>query len=148
MIPSCGLVIARSSRRSPQPASRRRRKEIFRAWLEARRSQSSEAPPPGEYFLAAWQTLGALSAAAGIALGISVAAAVLLTYRGDEPVNVGWFFACTVGVQWLILAVVLAIWLLRRTTHLLEGFHPLRTLLSGIALVVEHRVSSPSRRAT
>ena len=108
------------------------RKEIFRAWLEARRGQSLEAPPPGEYFLAAWQTLGALSAAAGIALGISVAAAVLLTYRGDEPVNVGWFFACTVGVQWLILAAVFAIGLLRRTTHLLEGFHPLRTLLSAL----------------
>jgi hypothetical protein len=111
-----------------QPQTRR---EIFRAWLEARRSQSSDTPP-GEYFLTAWQTLSALSAAAGAALGISVAAAVLLRYKGDEPVNVGWFFACTVGVQWLILAAVLAIWLLRRTTHLLEGFHPLRRLLSAL----------------
>jgi hypothetical protein len=107
------------------------RKEIFRAWLEMRRSQSSETPP-GEYFLTAWQTLSALSAVGGAMLGISVAAAVLLAYRGDEPVNVGWFFACTVGVQWLILAAGVAIWLLRRTTHLFEGFHPLRRLLSAL----------------
>jgi hypothetical protein len=107
------------------------RKDIFRAWLEVRRNQSPEGPP-GEYFLTAWQTLSALSATFGATLGLSVAAAVLLSYKGDEPVNVGWFFVCTVGVQWLILAAVLAIWLLRRTTHLLEGFHPLRRLLSGL----------------
>ena len=118
---------------SPASASRqaKSRKEIFRAWLEMRRSQTSETPP-GEYFLTAWQTLSALSAVAGAAIGISVAAAVLLTYKGDEPVNVAWFFACTVGIQWLILAAALGIWLLRRTTHLFENFRPLRRLLSGL----------------
>jgi hypothetical protein len=110
---------------------RQSRKKIFHAWLEMRRQQSSETAP-GEYFLIAWQTLSALSALAGLALGISVAAAVLLAYKGDEPVNVGWFFACTVGVQWLILAAAVAIWLLRRTTHLFENFHPLRRLLSAL----------------
>jgi hypothetical protein len=107
------------------------RKEIFRAWLEMRRRQTSETPP-GEYFLTAWQTLSVLSALAGAAIGISVAAAVLLTYRGDEPVNVAWFFACTVGIQWLILAAALGLWLLRRTAHLFENFHPVRKLLSGL----------------
>ena len=118
---------------SPASASRqvKSRKEIFRAWLEERRSQTAETPP-GEYFLTAWQTLSVLSALAGAAIGISVAAAVLLTYRGDEPVNVAWFFACTVGIQWLILAAALGIWLLRRTTHLFENFHPVRKLLSGL----------------
>ena len=118
---------------SPASASRqaKSRKDIFRAWLEARRSQTSETPP-GEYFLTAWQTLSVSSALAGAAIGISVAAAVLLTYRGDEPVNVAWFFACTVGIQWLILAAALVVWLLRRTTHLLENFHPVRKLLSGL----------------
>ena len=57
---------------------------------------------------------------------------MLLTYRGQEPVNVAWFFACTIGIQWLILAVGLAIWALRRTTHLLENFHPIRRLLAGM----------------
>jgi hypothetical protein len=124
-------IFEKISAEGPAEGQPQTRKEIFRAWLEVRRSQSSEAPP-GEYFLAAWQTLSALSALSGAALGISVAAAVLLSYKGDEPVNVGWFFACTVGVQWLILAAVLVIWLLRRTTHLFEGFHPLRRLLSGL----------------
>ena len=30
-----------------------------------------------------------------------------LHYRGDEPVNVAWFFAATVGIQWLILVAAL-----------------------------------------
>ncbi|MGA7215513.1 MAG: DUF2868 domain-containing protein [Terrimicrobiaceae bacterium] len=107
------------------------RKEIFRAWLEIRRSQTPGAPP-GEYFLAAWQTLSVLSAVAGAVIGMSIAAAVLLTYRGEEPVNVASFFACTVGIQWLILAAALGIWLLRRTTRLFENFHPVRTVLSGL----------------
>ena len=63
---------------------------------------------------------------------MSVAAALLLAYTGDEPVNVGWFFACTVGIQWLILLASLLIWLLRRTTHLFENFRPLRNLLGGL----------------
>jgi Protein of unknown function (DUF2868) len=107
------------------------RKELFRAWLDERRNQTPGAPP-GEYFQAAWQTLSMLSALAGAGIGIGVAAAVLLAYRGDEPVNVAWFFACTVGIQWLILAGALGIWLLRQTTHLFENFHPLRRLLSGL----------------
>ena len=87
---------------------------------------------PGEYFLTAWQLLVVLSALTGACLGMSVAAAILLAYTGDEPVNVGWFFACTVGIQWVILLVALLIWLLRRTTHLFEDFRPLRNLLSGL----------------
>ena len=63
---------------------------------------------------------------------MSVAAALLLAYTGDEPVNVGWFFACTVGIQWLILLASLLIWFLRRTTHLFEDFRPLRNLLAGL----------------
>ena len=112
------------------PASSDRR-TLFHAWLKARRSHISETPP-GEYFLAAWQLLIVLSALAGAVLGISVAAAVLLAYRGDEPVNVAWFFACTVGVQWLILVAAVLLWLLRRTTYLFEDFHPLRKILAGL----------------
>ncbi len=107
------------------------RKEIFWAWLQARRSEIAETPP-GEYFLSAWQLLVVLSALTGACLGMSVAAAILLAYTGDEPINVGWFFACTVGVQWLILLVALLIWILRRTTHLFENFRPLRSLVSGL----------------
>ena len=70
------------------------RRDLFRAWLDARRSHSSETPP-GEYFLTAWQLLSVLSALTGAGLGMSVAAAFLLAYTGDEPVNVGWFFGLT-----------------------------------------------------
>lgn len=112
------------------PPAPRDRHALFHAWLEARRSQISETP--GAYFLTAWQLLIVLSALAGAALGMSVAAAVLLAYRGDEPVNVAWFFACTVGVQWLILVAAVLLWLLRRTTHLFEDFHPLRNILARL----------------
>ena len=109
----------------------RDRRQIFLAWLEARRSEISETLP-GEHFLTAWQLLVVLSALIGLSLGMSVAAALLLAYTGDEPVNVGWFFACTVGIQWLILLASLLVWLLRRTTHLFENFRPLRNLLAGL----------------
>ena len=107
------------------------RREIFWRWLQTRRSEITETLP-GEYFLTAWQLLVVLSALVGAALGMSVAAALLLAYTGDEPVNVGWFFACTVGIQWLILLASLLIWLLRRTTHLFESFRPLRNLLAAL----------------
>jgi Protein of unknown function (DUF2868) len=109
----------------------RDRRELFLAWLEARRSQISETLP-GEHFLTAWQLLVVLSGLIGVSLGMSVAAALLLAYTGNEPVNVGWFFACTVGIQWLILLASLLVWLLRRTTHLFENFRPLRNLLAGL----------------
>ena len=117
---------------APDPRQRTRgRREIFRAWLEARRNEISEMLP-GEYFLTAWQLLVVVSALTGAGLGLSVAAALLLAYTGDEPVNVSWFFACTVGIQWLILLASLLIWFLRRTTHLFENFRPLRNLLAGL----------------
>jgi Protein of unknown function (DUF2868) len=107
------------------------RREIFREWLQARRGEISEALP-GEYFLTAWQLLVVIFALTGAGLGMSVAAALLLAYTGDEPVNVGWFFVCTIGIQWLILLASLLIWFLRRTTHLFENFRPLRNLLAGL----------------
>jgi Protein of unknown function (DUF2868) len=118
--------ISQSAGESPKE-----RTDLFRAWVEARRSQTSETAP-GEYFLSAWQLLSVISAVLGAGIGMSVAGAFLLAYRGDEPVNVGWFFACTVGIQWLILIGALLIWLLRHTTHLLEEFRPLRQVLSGV----------------
>ena len=117
-----------ASERRPKAAGRR---EIFWEWLQARRSEISEALP-GEHYLTAWQLLVVASALTGAGLGISVAAALLLAYTGNEPVNVGWFFACTIGIQWLILLSSLLIWFLRRTTDLFENFRPLRNLLGGL----------------
>jgi len=111
-------------------ATRSDRRFIFRRWLTARRSASGDTLP-GAHFLAGWQTLLTLAALLGLALGVSLTAG-LLHYRGDEPVNVAWFFAATVGVQWLLLLAALGWWLLRRTTGLLDDFRPLRAILSAL----------------
>jgi len=66
----------------------------------------------------------------GLAVGASVSAA-LLHYRGEAPVNVAWFFAATVGVQWLVLAASLAFSMERRLAG--SGAGPLRTLASALA---------------
>ncbi len=76
---------------SDQSQRARSRSEIFWAWLQARRRELSETLP-GEYFLTAWQLLVVLSALTGVGLGMSVAAALLLAYTGEEPVNVGLVF--------------------------------------------------------
>jgi len=106
------------------------RRQVFRRWLEARR-EASGSDLPGAHFVAGWQTLLTFATLTGLVLGISVTAG-LLHYRGKEPVNVAWFFAATVGVQWVILIAAFAWWLLRRTTGLLDGFRPLRALMSAL----------------
>ncbi len=105
------------------------RRRLFKAWLYLRRGEAGEALP-GESVAGGWGTLLLLSLLAGTALGASVTGA-LLHYKGDEPVNVSWFLACTVGVQMLVLAGAIVLWLLRAATDWLDDFHPLRGLLSG-----------------
>ncbi len=106
------------------------RRRLFKAWLYLRRGESGE-PLPGEGVAAGWGRLLMLSLAAGTALGASVAGA-LLHYKGEEPVNVSWFLACTVGVQMLVLAAAVLLWLLRAVTDWFDDFHPLRGLLTGL----------------
>ncbi len=109
----------------PRPLDRH---TLFRRWLEARRRSTAD-PLPGEYFRTGWQTLLTLAALVGTGLGISLTAG-LLHYRGEEPVNVAWFFAATVGVQLLLLTSALVIWLLRRATGVFDDFRPLQALLT------------------
>ena len=112
------------------PGSEAERSGIFRAWLKARRSEA-EGPSAGEQIGAGWQTLVMLAALVGLGMGFSVTAA-FLHYKGAEPVNVSWFLVCTVGVQMVIFIIAAFLWLIRRTTNLLEDFHPLRLLLAGL----------------
>lgn len=109
--------------------TRNDRRGIFRHWLSSRRS--SEIDLPGAHFRASWQTLLTLAALVGLGIGVSLTAG-LLHYRGDEPVNVAWFFAATVGVQWLLLGAAFLWWLLRRATGVLDDFRPLRAVLSAL----------------
>jgi len=107
------------------------RRSLFRAWLDLRR-QETATQLPGEAISSGWRWLGTIGTAAGIMLGASVTGA-LLHYKGSEPVNVAWFLACTLGLQWLILLGAGAVGLLRRTTGALDDFQPLHHLLAGLA---------------
>jgi hypothetical protein len=108
------------------PSGRRR---VFRRWLEARRRAEPEAFPGGR-FESGRRALQAASGLAGLAVGASVATA-LLHYRGQEPVNVAWFFAATIGVQWLALAASASFWTARRLLGSAPG--PLRTAASALS---------------
>jgi hypothetical protein len=104
------------------------RRRIFHLWLEARREQERENLP-GRRFEAGRQVLLSVAALAGLGVGASVAT-TLLHYRGAEPVNVAWFLAAIVGIQWLVLAMSLTFWIVRRLTA--SGVGPLTTLASTL----------------
>ena len=106
------------------------RRRLFKAWLDLRRGEAGE-PLPGGSVAGGWGTVLLLGLLAGTAFGASVTGA-LLHYKGDEPVNVSWFLACTVGVQMLVLAVAVLLWGLRAITDWFDDFHPLRGLLAGL----------------
>ncbi|MCE9609411.1 MAG: DUF2868 domain-containing protein [Chthoniobacter sp.] len=106
------------------------RRKVFKIWLEARRGDAGKWP--GSRCAAAGKAVASLGGLLGIVLGASVTVG-LLHYKGDEPVNVAWFFACTVGVQLLLLVAAAGLWLVRRVTRIFDEFHPLRELLAGLA---------------
>ena len=112
------------------PESHPKRSGIFQAWLKARLAKSGDLTP-GEQITAGWQTVVMLGGIVGFLMGGSVTAA-LLHYDGSKPVNVSWFLACTVGVQMIIFAAAALLWLVRKSTNLLDDFHPLRWLLAGV----------------
>jgi hypothetical protein len=106
------------------------RRAVFREWLEARRATAGTTLP-GASFRAGYQTLLAVAALLGLALGATLTAA-LLHYKGAEPVNVTVFLAWTVGLQILILAGGLLFALLRRTTRAFSEWQPLRWIIAGL----------------
>ena len=108
------------------------RRVLIRAWLEARRTEV-DATLPGTHFKEGWQTLVMLALLLGLCLGGSVTAGLL---HLQEPVNVSWLLAWTVGIQILFLLIVILLWILRAARFIPEGFRPLRSLLSALAWVV------------
>lgn len=81
--------------------------ELLRAWLEGLRAQEPAALFPGRAVSGALRGLGAALAAAGLVLGWAAAAA-LLHYGGEHPVNVWDVLLLFVGVQVLLLLLLLA----------------------------------------
>lgn len=113
-----------------EPGGAGDRRTVFKMWLEARRGDAGKWP--GSRCAAAGQAVASLGLLVGLLLGASVTVG-LLHYQGDEPVNVAWFFAGTVGVQMLLLAAAAGLWLVRRVTRVFDEWHPLRDLLSALA---------------
>jgi hypothetical protein len=105
------------------------RRTLFKRWVQARRRGDDTLP--GAYFLGGWHTLLWLAAVAGLLVGTSLAGG-LLHYRGEEPVNVAWFFASTVGVQLLLLSLATVVWLGRKLIGASHAVAPLLWLLSGL----------------
>jgi hypothetical protein len=122
------------------------RRALFRRWLEARRkSFGSERLLPGEPSVASWRVLLKLVALAGVLLGVG-AAANLLSYDGNQPVNVAAFIGWLVVVQIVLVVVAGTVVLLRKTRFLsaeasLFG-SLIRSLWSWLALRVNRHALS------
>ncbi len=82
--------------------------ELLRAWLAGLREQEPAALFPGRAVSGALRGLEAVLAVAGLVLGWAAAAA-LLQYGGEHPVNVWDVLLLFVGVQVLLLLLLLAV---------------------------------------
>ena len=79
----------------------------LRCWLEARRAaEQQSAPTPGEFYRMSFRWLLWIAAVVGCLLGSGLAVSLFRWY-GDRPINVTWFFAHTVLVQFALLCAVL-----------------------------------------
>ncbi|HET9599511.1 MAG TPA: hypothetical protein VFP65_28305, partial [Anaeromyxobacteraceae bacterium] len=92
----------------PHPASR---DALLRAWIAALRAAQPGDPFPGAASAAALRWAGTALALVGLALGWAAASAVL-GYTGAHPVNVWDVLLAFVGVQLLLLALLVATFLL------------------------------------
>ena len=109
-------ILPRIEHDESSPLTDRRR--LFRAWLDARReSFGSEQVLPGELAVASWRVLRKGIALVGMFLGAG-AAANLLRYDGQQPVNVAAFLGWLVLLQMVVVLVAAGVFLLRKTRFL------------------------------
>ncbi len=106
------------------PRSVADRRTVLRAWLDARRGRVPALTVGGSYDIGR-RSLEWAAAALGLVVGIALAG-TLLAHGGAEPVNALLFLFWTVGIQWLLLALALLAWLLRRSG---VDMAPLRALV-------------------
>ena len=93
---------------APVEASRPR--ALLARWLDALREREPAAFFPGRAVSRALASVGVLLALGGVVLGWGAASAVM-SYGGGHPVNVWDFLLAFVGVQVLLLALLLALFL-------------------------------------
>jgi len=117
------------------PATHERR-DVFRAWLDVQRERHAGGLTPGERLRRGESMLCALAWLLGLMFGAGLAGA-WLAHGVREPVNAPLFWAATVGLQLLLLALAAAGWLWRRIlgaglAHAGGGLHGvLQTLIAG-----------------
>jgi len=111
----------------------RNRRDIFHAWLDARRTEGDGLP--GEQFITGWHTLLTVAIVAALLLGAIIASPALL-YHGEEPVNVVDFLGCALGVQLLLIFGALVVWLLRRASLLPAAWRPLQATVRALLVLV------------
>lgn len=107
------------------------RSEVLARWLSALREAHPEWLWPGRPIAQALAALRVVLAVSGIALGWAAAAA-LLRYHGDEPVNVWDVLLVFVGVQLLLLVVLLASFLVPLARLGAPVLGPLRSALAAV----------------
>ncbi len=108
------------------------RRRLFRRWLEARRrSAGTEQLLPGELLIASWYILLKLFAVAGLLLGAG-AAANLLSYDGQQPVNVAAYLGWLVLIQIILVLIAGVIVLLRKNRFLAAESSVLGSLIRSI----------------
>jgi hypothetical protein len=82
----------------------------------------------------AWRLLLCLGLLAGGLLGAGVSAG-LMHYRGEAPVNVSWFLACTLGLQLAFLGFTLLFITLRTAGLVSSEFRPLASLVAAVGWI-------------
>lgn len=132
----------------PSDPQARRRTLLWR-WLNQRRAAAS-SPSPGALITGAWRLLLGLGLLTGGMLGAGVSAG-LMHYRGQEPVNVSWFLACTLGLQLVFLGFTFLFTTLRAAGLVSPEFRPLASLMAALVWIGHsglRRLPGPQRERT
>jgi hypothetical protein len=107
------------------------RRLTLRYWLELRRQSEPEAVRlvlPGASFVRAQRLIMFLLAFLGVIAGGTVASA-LLSYDGQQPVNVMWYLFILVGLQLLLAAITTLFWLFHHTAPIRHGLQDIFLLI-------------------
>jgi hypothetical protein len=127
------------------------RRDLFLAWVRLQRSRPAAGPTPGQQLQRGEAMLAALALGLGLVLGAALAG-VWLAGSDAQPVNAPLFWAATVGVQLLLLALGTVGWLWRRrlgraAARAGGGWHALLQALISIAGRLGPRLPAERRHA-